>query len=446
MSAMGRLLRTSCIGALAFSSCNAVAQVVAPQAQPAEQTGLADIVVTAQKRAENLQRVPLAVTAVSDAQLAATGVENVQQLATVVPGLATRSVSGSFQPAIRGIGTSSSVVENPVALYIDGVYLPQQREGLREFNDVAQVAVLKGPQGTLFGRNATGGVIQITTKAPSHDFSGQVGAEIDQYALFKGDVYVTGGLSQSVAGSLSAQFATQGYGWGTNLTTGRDTFRLNHQIAVRSKLLFEPGPKTRITLIADYLDRNALQNSYQNYPGTQLSFVTLPQPRSKYDSYAGRDSYQAFIGGGASVTVDQDLSFAHLLSLSSYRCGKGRYAFDNTGAPGSYFYVRSPDSPNEDYTQELQLISPKGRFNWVIGAFYFHNLNGANPIQRTITGPLAPLPTSVTVNTTTGTEWTESVAPFAQADWEFVRDHAHARRPLHVREAVNRLDGYVAAR
>ncbi|WP_375404610.1 TonB-dependent receptor plug domain-containing protein, partial [uncultured Sphingomonas sp.] len=147
-----------------------------PNSADQEVQGLREVVVTAQKRAENLQRVPIAVTVASGPELAARGITNSLQLVSVAPGLNIRLTAGSFQPSIRGIGTSSNVVENPVALYIDGVYFPQQREGLRQLDDIEQIAILKGPQGTLFGRNATGGVIQITTLAPSQEFRGQARA------------------------------------------------------------------------------------------------------------------------------------------------------------------------------------------------------------------------------------------------------------------------------
>ncbi|WP_375402993.1 TonB-dependent receptor [uncultured Sphingomonas sp.] len=385
--------------------------------------GLEDIVVTAQRRAQNLQDVPIAVTAVSGEALVASGVTDTQQLVAVVPGLSTRSTAGSFQPYIRGIGTSSSIVENPVALYIDGVYYAQQREGLRELNDVEQIAVLKGPQGTLFGRNATGGVIQITTKAPERTFRGEFGSSIDNYALIRSDLYVTGGLTEHLAASLSAQFSTQGDGWGNNLTTGNDTYRLRHSVGVRGKLLFTPTDLTSLLLIGDYAQRDALQNSYQNYPGTRLSFVDLVPLDSVYDSYAGTDSFQKFKGGGVSLQIDHEFDFANLLTISAYRRGKGDYLFDNAADPASSFVVRSPDAPNESFSQEIQLTSPTGgRFNWVLGAFYFSSLNGVDPIRRDIRGALAPAPLSVTVNTTVGEEETESVAPFGQIDWEFIDD------------------------
>ena len=428
-----------------------LAQAAWAQSAPADDQsgGLSEIVVTAQKRAENLQEVPIAVTAIASEAITASGVADTRDLATLVPGLAIRTTTGSFQPAIRGIGTSSSVVENPVSLYIDGVYYPQQREGLRELNDIEQVAVLKGPQGTLFGRNATGGVIQITTRKPSQEFSGEAGASIDNYALFKGNMYLTGGLGDSVSASLSAFYATQGDGWGKNLTTGNDTFRLRHDFQVRGKLLIEPGPNTQVMIIGDYQDKDALTNSFQDYPGTQLSFVNLVPLKNEYDTYAGIDSEQKFRGGGLSMQVDHDLGFAKFLSITSWRKGKGRYLFANAYDPAASFIVDSPNAPNENYTQEIQLISPKQTLSWVLGAYYFHNKIGALPHLRIVKGGAAPAPTSTVLNTTNGLEFSESIAPFGQIDWEFSEGttltlgarYTYEKRRVDTASTILRLNG-----
>ena len=242
--------------ATAFAQQTPAAQDTPPSSAAAEedQTRLGEIVVTAQRRSENLQRVPIVVTAFSGAQLTAAGVTGLTTLSTVTPGLNARtSAGGVFQPSIRGIGTSSNVVENPVALYIDGVYLPNQNEANRDLPDVEQIAVLKGPQGTLFGRNATGGVIQITTRRPSQEMRVEAKAEIDNYETFRGGLFLSGGLASDVAASISADYARQGRGWGDNLTTGNDTFRLAHSYSVRGKLLVEPFAGTSVTFIFDYM-------------------------------------------------------------------------------------------------------------------------------------------------------------------------------------------------
>lgn len=310
-----------------------------------------------------------------------------------------------------------------MALYIDDVYLPQQREGIRQLDDIAQVAVLKGPQGTLFGRNATGGVIQITTLAPTHEFGGRLRAEIDNYATIRAGVYLTGGLAENLAGSLSVSYADQGKGWGDNLSTGNDTFKILHEFSVRGKLLFEPAAGTAITLIGDYADKKQLTNSFQPYEGLPLLFPGTGPLASVYDTYAGEDSFNAFKGGGVSLKIEQDLGFADIVSITAYRKGIGNYKFDNAAVPQPYFIVHSPRSPSESFSQELQLVSSRSdQFNWVVGAYYFHYSNASDPIRRRFSGPFTPLPTSAAMTVTTAEEITESLAPFGEANWAFLPD------------------------
>ena len=175
------------------------------QKQPdaAEADAIPDIVVTAQKRAERLQDVPIAVNVATAEQIENSGVKEVTELQTIVPGLNVSVANGSLQLSLRGIATSSNVVENPVSLYIDGVYLPLQQEGVRDLADVEQVTVLKGPQGTLFGRNATAGVIQMTTRGPDFDTHGQFSLSYGSYQTINTNAYVTTGLSDKLAVSLS---------------------------------------------------------------------------------------------------------------------------------------------------------------------------------------------------------------------------------------------------
>ena len=407
------------VASAALLSTPALAQDVTNKAD--DSVGLDEIVVTAQKRSENLQQVPITITAASGEDIAARGVNNTFELNAIAPGLNIRTASGAIQTFIRGIGTTSNVVENPVALYIDGVYLPQQRDGLRELGDVEQVAVLKGPQGTLFGRNATGGVVQITTRAPRHEFGGEARAEIDSYATLRTKLYATGGLTDTVAVSLALGYAHQGEGYGDSIAIGHDTNRLRHEASVRGKLLWEPSNRTSLTLIGDYLDRNQLANSFQPYPGTALAFPGTGVLKSVYDSYQGEDSFIAYKGGGASLTIDHDLDFARVVSISAYRGGETRFSFDDAAVPTRNFTVRTPYSPNRMYSQELQLVSAKSdRFNWVAGIYLFDYRNSSRPIFRDFRGPMSPLPTSVKQSTTTGTELTRSAAPFGQLTYQIL--------------------------
>ena len=399
------------------------ASTIAPDGADSTTT-VGDIVVTAQKRAENLQRVPIVITAVSGTQLATAGVNSLPELGAVTPGLNVRTTGGAvFQPAIRGIGTSSNVVENPVALYIDGVYLAQQREGNRELPDVEQVAILKGPQGTLFGRNATGGVIQITTRRPTQEFTGEATVGIDNYATFRGSGFVSGGLANGVAASLSADATTQGEGYGKNLTTGHDTFQIAHAISVRGKLLFDLDPKTSVLFIADYLDRKDYTYSFVPYPGTSFSVPLpgpLPNPR---DTYSSIDPYASFRGGGISMTIERNLDFAKLVSITAYREGRSDYLFEDVPAGQPVFYVGVPsgDQPNRQFSEEVQLVSEKnGPVTYTGGVFYFYNRNANSPVLRQFFpvfygNPPAPVLANLNQNTVTyGSEQTQSVAPYGQ--------------------------------
>ena len=417
------LLGTAALSALLMPA-HAMAQDAATVDQDAaatDGTRVEDIVVTAQRREENLQRVPIVITAVSGEQLAQSGVTSLPTLSLVAPGLNARTSGGGvFQPSIRGIGTSSNVVENPVALYIDGVYLPNQNEGNQDLPDVEQVAVFKGPQGTLFGRNATGGVIQITTRRPTQELDIRAKAEIDNYATFRGGVFVSGGLGSGVAASISADYAHQGEGWGDNLTTGNDTFRLAHSLSLRGKLLIEPTADTSVLLIGDYLDRKAYTYSFVPYPGT--AFVRpLPGPYDRQDTYSPIDPYAAFRGGGASLTIEQDFGSAELVSITAYRRGNTNYLFDDvpTGTPIFYVGVGKSNQPNRSFTQELQFNSKgSGAITYTFGLFYYHNSNANLPIVRQFFPPfygatVGP-PTANQTTITSGRERTESVAPFGQ--------------------------------
>jgi iron complex outermembrane recepter protein len=406
-----------CIALLASVSQPVLAQSVADDAPSG---GLEEIVVTAQRRAENLQEVPISITAVTSQRLQASGIAGIDQLGTVVPGLNVSSLAGVFQPAIRGISTSSTSTENPVALYIDGVYYQSQREGLRDLNDIEQVSVLKGPQGTLFGRNATAGVLQITTRRPSHDVKIEAGASYDNYQTLKGDTYITGGLGDSIAASLSLAYSTQSRGYGTALASGREIGKLQHMFSARSKWLFELGSRTEAVLVADYLNRaDNFGPNYRPYPGSRPAFPTggCTPTTNVYDSCTGMPSRSRFKGGGASLTVDHDLDFAKLVSISAYRKSKAQYRIEGPGLPGAFIYVDAIDVPSRSFSQELQLVSDKGSaFTWTAGLFYFYARNANDPLNRYFSGPLAPLPTSAAMTSTVTREKTDSFAAFGQAD------------------------------
>ena len=184
----------------------------AVNAAPTSDSGqLEDIVVTAQRRSQNLERVPISVAAISGAALETRGIEAVTDLGTSISGLTFQRINGIVLPFLRGVGNTGNAAGNEpsVATYVDGVYYPRAISSFFDLKNIERVEVLKGPQGTLFGRNSTGGVINVITRDPSHDFSLAASGEYGRFNFLQGDAYVTGGLTDNLAMDLSVSAQDQ---------------------------------------------------------------------------------------------------------------------------------------------------------------------------------------------------------------------------------------------
>src|SRR3954463_5648988 len=177
------------------------------------------IVVTAQRRPEQPEDVPISLTALSGDQLERMQATDMAGLGKVVPSLVMTRTGAFTQPYLRGVGKRSTLgVENSVATYVDGVYLASSIGALLDLRGVERIEVLNGPQGTLFGRNTTGGVIQVITREPIAATSGEWGLSAGSYGYVRGDLYATGG-SDRIAGNLALSLSRNG-GYGRNLYTG----------------------------------------------------------------------------------------------------------------------------------------------------------------------------------------------------------------------------------
>lgn len=348
--------------------------VTMPTAQPSS-GGITDIVVTAQKRSENLQKVPITIAAVAPEVLQKSGIQSTQGLAAVLPGLQMLNIANNLTPRVRGVGAgfASAGQESSVATFIDGIYHAFSADIEVDYSDVEQIALLKGPQGTLFGRNATGGVLQITTRQPSHDFKGSFQTSLDNYLTSRSNAFVTGGLSESVAASLSLSYATQGKGFGKNFTTGRDNNKLDHSISGMAKIKVDVSDSTTFSLAADYRDSGgALALGVRTVDGLS-SINPAPARGDAWDSTSFFSPSIKFKGGGGSLKLDQEFDFATLSLISAYRSGTNAFSFTTATTPTKANLAVS-EQKSKQFTQEVQLVSPSGgRFTWTIGAFYFWN-------------------------------------------------------------------------
>lgn len=403
--------------------------------------GVEDIIVTAQRRSENLQNVPIAITALSSDRLSAGTINSTQDLQLVTPGLQFISGAGSSTPRLRGVGTSATGpgVENAVATYIDNVYIASQSGSVLALNNIAQVSVLKGPQGTLFGRNATGGVVQITTRDPEDEFSGKASLTYGNHKTYGGNLYLTGGLANGLAADLALYYNNLSDGFGRNLATGRRVGE-DESFSVRSKLRWDLGDRTRILLAGDYSQVRQSLPAYRPLDGSIAAgnYVFAGGP---FDTDQDLDPRLTSDFGGVSAQLHHDFGAVRLVSISAYRKSKLHIIFDIDRTPA---FLINTDTAQIDsqFSQELQLLSTaKGPFEWVVGAYYFNSKGKYKP-NGTIT---SNQPATVAASEIYSEQTAESYAGFAQGTYHF-DGGTNLTAGLRYTEEVRDFDGVIGNR
>lgn len=344
-------------------------------------SGLEEIIVTAQKRGENLQKVPIAVTALTAQSLAAKGIANTTDLVAVTPGLNYTTGGGYALPRIRGVGAGSTSGgnENPVATYVDGVYIASATSSVMSLSNIAQIAVLKGPQGTLFGRNATGGLIQITTRDPSFNFGGDGSFTYGNKDRIGGDLYLTGGLTGFAAADLAVHYMNQQDGYGTNLFNGKDVNK-SREFVIRSKIKLDLGPDTTATLAGDYSRVVSAIPAFRPITGT-TPITGIPFSGGKFDVNSNVQPISKLRQGGGSLTINHEFGFAKAVSITAYRAAHWISEFDNDKLPAALAGTHL-EQPDKQFSQEIQLISrPGSSFDWALGGFYFFTRSSLDPFD-----------------------------------------------------------------
>ena len=407
------LLMSAMVGAMATS---ARAQSTGASTAEADEAVVGEVIVTAQKRSESLQDVPVSVSTATARQLEALNVTNVMGLRTAAPALNSNASNGQYVAnSIRGVGSFGygAGVESPVSIYIDGVYQAAPYAFSTQLNNIASVEVLKGPQGTLFGRNATGGLINIRTRTPGDEASGKFSVGYGNHDTWEGQAYLGGGILPNLAADIAIDAKFQGDGFGTNLFNGKDVYRVDYSYALRSKLVWTPGENTTITLAGNYFDFEGTPGAVHTFPGKRRSaaYGGAIAPDLRFDNDADRQVYKAIEGAGASLTIDHRFGDIDFNAISAYQ-RSDFYLFqdlDLTSAPIQGLVYEQVD---ESYSQELQLSSAgESKLQWVAGLYYFKNEVRA---PTTITnGPTSAL--NLYFDDTVGAE---SGAAYAQGTYE----------------------------
>jgi iron complex outermembrane receptor protein len=366
---------TAVLAGPAFAA-DAAATAAATQASPnAPASGqIEEVVVTANKRQESMQSVPISVTAITAQKAAAVGVTDISSLQTAVPGLEFPRLFSGSSPALRGIGSTFGIggEENEVALYIDDVYIASaSAASALSFNNIAQVEVLKGPQGTLFGRNAMAGVININTRYPTAMPVADISVGFGSYETTTASFYGNLPINDKLSANLALSGNNQPIGWGKNLYDGHQAFT-DQDYALRTKWLYKPDDLTKITFIADY-SRAKYEAGIAMRPVQGALFPNGQVFQGYYNVDENVDAYVDTKQGGVSLKIDRDLGFAHAISISAWRQS---VAFNNadedqTVAPAQYFTI---DDKVESVSEELRLVSQStGPLQWLAGFFYFHD-------------------------------------------------------------------------
>jgi iron complex outermembrane receptor protein len=352
----------------------------APASNQVGPNQVGEIVVTAQKRSERLLDVPMSVAAISGSEVMAAGITTTSEIQQLTPSVATVHNGLAFTPSIRGISSigTSAGDETNVAVYLDDVYLGTPITGVFDLLDVERIEVLKGPQGTLFGRNATGGAIRIITRAPQFTPSGQVSADYGfNYKEWKLGAYVTGPITDTLAGSLSiAERHSDGFIKGIGPNVGKRYGKANNPL-FRGKLLWKPSDAFQATLSADTW-RNSDNSIFVSANRAGVNEFATSDPGSVAATplhYSGLSQPVATVKGH-DVSLDATWNVASgisLRSISAYRKAYGYYQTDQdrTSAPhGSLALAQG----QENLSQEFDLNGKTGPVDWLVGAYYYHSL------------------------------------------------------------------------
>ncbi|HJQ17189.1 MAG TPA: TonB-dependent receptor [Allosphingosinicella sp.] len=412
------LLVRSCLLAIAAAQ-SANARGATLEGESANAGQVADIVVTAERRSESMQRVPITMVAVTAERLDATAIGQTEDLQAIVPGLVNTVNLGYAAPFLRGVGSTFTGAgdQPPVATYVDGVYYAASPTSVFSLVDIERIEVLKGPQGTLFGRNATGGVIQVITKDPTARPQAEASLSYGNYDSWRGTGYISGG-SEQISASLGFQIANQGDGYGKNFFNGKDTYRVYHDNLVRGKLMIKPNDDLTIRILGDYGDRKDSSFALRLLKG----YKPLIAPSVDYYSSRPWDIDQdtqpknSIKGGGGSVQIDYDFGNAKIVNITAYRESLFKLQGDGDEyiLPVISAHWRQKD---KQFSNELQIRSTdNGDFTWIAGLFYIDTDARLNPHVTTIGPPFLPLDVAFarTVHLPG-----KSTALFGQAGWRF---------------------------
>jgi iron complex outermembrane receptor protein len=347
-------------------------------------SAIADIVVTATRREERLQNVPVSVTAISANQLAHADINTSANLVQAVPALTLTRQASTATPAIRGVVSNGiSVGDEPnVSFYVDGVYQPVSTANVFDLLAIDRVEVLRGPQGTLFGRNSMGGLVNIITRAPSFKPEGEASISYGRFSQWDGRAYASTGLSDKVAVSLGLQ-GSRNSGFDKDLVRGGYIGKQDSFLS-RGKILFAPSDTIKFTgtVFYSYYRDDSVGAAAPIDGNTQARAVnrSVLVPTGPNEFTGNTTPLIAVRKFESNLAGEIDLGGVTLNTTSSYQHDYLNQRQDNDGTPIFVRYATQKQI-SDTYSQEVRLSSDSsGPLKWITG-FFFYDLHGfVNPI------------------------------------------------------------------
>ena len=420
---------------------------------------ISEIVVTAQKRTERLQDVPIAISVVNSALLASTNARNFAELQGAIPSVyfAGNSGGGRTYITMRGAtGLALNTGDEPVAIYMDDVYLARGVTiGMSDLLDVGSIEIVRGPQGTLQGRNATAGAILLRSADPTNEFSGRVTAGLSDPMEFRTQASLSGPLGSSgFKGRIAAGYVND-RGWAYNPYNdthigGAKSFQ------TRGVLTYDGDSRLHARLVVDY-SRVRNEPAIFRYAATTYNIastgalVTTPTPNTPLppatrDAIFKDDRISLFPGtntlvrtGGFSGKLTYDLGGVDLVSVTGWRKAHVSGTNDSDGLNVTKQGYNHNNDKSTEFTQEVRLQSSGDHvFNWIVGTYYFHE---EQPYVDDIYNLKFTTPTN-TVTRYAGTQYTSSYAVFADATWNLT-DKLQAIAGVRYTHDRKRLDAII---
>jgi len=400
----------------------------APQAAATPQgQGFDEIVVTAQRRSERAQAIPLAITAVSGEALQSKGINSLEGLSQSIPNVEFGSNAADAKIFIRGVGYDSISPggETRVAVYDNNVYEARSQAAFATLYDIDRVEVLRGPQGTLYGRNAVAGAINIITRDPGAELNGYLSGEAGSYGLIQSEGAIGGPVTPWLGARVAFQTVDRD-GYGHNIGTGEQVDD-DHSRSVRLTLLGDFADNVSDRLVVDYYDENDHNYGYHYLGEAYAGYVPVPValgdrfPTNPLD-YAGLGPLNHLEADGVSneLTVDINDSLK-LTSVTGFRHLTSKLADSVYGGVENLAIQLLYENSNS-VTQEVRLSGSTDDFKYVIGVYYFnedHVTDNRAPFSlRLFGGPNE----FVQFYNAGGEETTDAYAGFGQVDYSLLTD------------------------